>query len=80
MLVDGKEKVVSSAEDVKELAKELGIAKDSGEGLRDTLLTFNNAATSFQNAAQGIQELTRARAGRSPRRAGRSAALGCGFG
>ena len=58
LLVDGKEKVVSSAEDVKQLAKELGIAKDSGEGLRDTLLTFNNAATSFQNAAQGIQELT----------------------
>ena len=41
MLVDGNEKVVSSAEDVKQLAKELGIAKDSGESLRETLLTFN---------------------------------------
>ncbi len=41
LLVDGDEKVVSSAEDVKQLAKELGIAKDSGENHRDTLLTFN---------------------------------------
>ena len=41
MLFDGNEKVVSSSEDVKQLAKEHGIAKDSGEGLRETLLTFN---------------------------------------
>lgn len=58
LLVDGQEKVLASAEDVKQLAKEIGIAKDSGENLRDTLLTFNNVTHSFQNAAQGIQELT----------------------
>ncbi len=58
LLVDGQEKVLASAEDVKQLAKEIGIAKDSGENLRDTLLTFNNATQSFQNAIQGIQELT----------------------
>ena len=56
--VDGKDHVINLSSDVKQLAKELGIAKDSGENLRDTLLTFNNAAQSFQNAAQGIQNLT----------------------
>ena len=56
--VDGKEHVISTSEDVKQLAKEIGIAKDSGENLRDTLLTFNNITASFQNAARGIQELT----------------------
>ncbi len=39
--IDGKEGVIKVTDDVKQLAEELGIAKDSGEGLRDTLLTFN---------------------------------------
>ena len=78
--LDGKEHIISTTDDVKQLAKELGIANVSGDKLRDSLLKFNNISTAFQNAAQGLQELTRARAGRSPRRAGSSAALAFGFG
>ena len=56
--LDGKEHIISTTDDVKQLAKELGIANVSGDKLRDSLLKFNNISTSFQNAAQGIQELT----------------------
>lgn len=57
-LVDGKEHVISITKDVVQLAKDLVIAKDSGEDLRKSLLTINNATESFQTAARGIQELT----------------------
>ena len=58
LLVNGQEKVLASAEDVKRLAKEIGIANTNSDELRDSLLKINNVTHSFQNAAQGIQELT----------------------
>lgn len=56
--LDGKEHIISTTDDVKQLAKELGFANVSGDKLRDSLLKINNVTQSFQNAAQGIQELT----------------------
>ena len=55
---DGKEHIISTTDDVKQLAKELGIASVSGDKLRDSLLKINNVTESFQNATRGIQELT----------------------
>lgn len=56
--VDGKEHVISTTDNVKQLTKELGLANVSGDKLRDSLLKFNNISTAFQNAAQGLQQLT----------------------
>ena len=56
--VDGKEHVISTSEDVKQLAEELGIANKAGDEVRNSLLKINNVTEAFQNAARGIQELT----------------------
>ena len=55
--VDGKEHVLTTTDDVKHLAEELGIAKGSGENLRNELLKVKNITQVFQNATQGIQEV-----------------------
>lgn len=56
--VDGKEHVISTSEDVKQLSKELGLAEESGDSLRHSLLKINAINEAFQNAARGIQEMT----------------------
>ena len=58
MSVDGKEHVISTSEDVKQLSKELGLAEESGDSLRHSLLKINAINEAFQNAARGIQEMT----------------------
>ena len=55
--VDGKEQIVSASTNVKELASNLGIAKDSMSGFRDAMRTFANVSMAIQGLNSAIQGL-----------------------
>lgn len=55
--VDGKEQLVTSAANIKELAAQLGAAQNRSDELRKAMIKFNNITTVFQNVTSGLQQL-----------------------
>ena len=56
--IDGKEHLVSASTGAKELAKQLGIARSSGNELRDALIKFGQIEESMQNVADSFSRLS----------------------
>ena len=55
--VDGKEQLVTSAANIKELAAQLGAAQNRSDELRKAMIKFNNITTVFQNVASGLRQV-----------------------
>ena len=56
--IDGKEAIVQASTNVRELARELGVAEEKGRSFGETARDFAAISTAVQNAMSGLQNIT----------------------